>query len=135
MKRTAFLMLAFAALVAGCGSDSASYMVNGDRDTAFSLFRSKDFPGQDWKIDMALTHMPECQRRYPLKRASGDASKISLYRNAEGGYALQAGDAWYQGRLEGCRLQESASAPAAPGELIGAWEDRADGFKFYPVQK
>lgn len=123
-------------LLAGCGSDSASYMVNGDRDTAFSVFRDKAFPGRSWHVDVVLTHMPECQRRYTLHDVpAGDSFKNSLHRDAEGNYLLHTNDAWYQGRLEGCSLQPLSSTPTATGELVGTWEDRGEGLKFYPAGK
>ena len=119
-------------LLAACGSDSASYMVNGDRDTAFSLFRDKAFFGRPWHVEVVVTHMPECQRRYTLRDASGgEPYKTSLYRDADGNYFLHASETWYQGRLEGCRLQPVPSAPPSPGALVGTWEDRGEGLKFY----
>lgn len=137
MKRYSLcLAICLAAALSGCGGDSASYMIEGNRDNAFSLFRDKSWPGADWELALVLTHLPDCQRRYPLKPASsGRPYKAELFRNAETYYLLHSADAWYAAQLNGCTLQESKSVPASPGELVGTWEKRDEGFKFFPISR
>lgn len=125
-----------AVVVSACGSDSASYMVDGNNSNAFTLFRDKPYPGADWGLALALTHLPDCQRRHSLKHApSSQPYKAELFRNAESGYLLHSADTWYEAHLDGCTLQEIKSVPASPGDLVGTWEARDEGFRFFPVAK
>jgi hypothetical protein len=140
MKRSFIWVMFAAVVVAACGSDSASYMVDGKSDTAFSLFRDKAYPGADWQLELALTSLPECQRRHPLKSAPSDRPyKAELYLNDEGDYFLRSAGTWYQAQLTACTLQMIESAPASPGNLLGTWEQGGEepggAFKFFPAGK
>jgi hypothetical protein len=136
MNRFRRLAILLAVVVAACGSDSASYLVDGDSDNAFSLFRDKAIPGGDWNVALALTHLPDCQRRYALKSVAGDAPfKAELFRNAAGFYLLHTAGTWYEAQLDGCLLQQIKSAPATPGDAIGAWEQRDARLMFFPAGK
>ena len=128
----ALLVLALTA----CGHDSASYIEGGNRDTALSLFRDKSYPGADWELALTVAHMPDCQRRHPLKREpSSKPYRADLYRAPEGGYSLYSGDTWYLVQLSDCSLQEAQSPPVSPGEPVGNWEDSEAGFHFSPAGK
>jgi hypothetical protein len=140
VKRCLFLVIFAAVVVSACGSDSASYMVDGKSDTAFSLFRDKAYPGADWQLELALTSLPECQRRHPLKSVASDRPyKAELYLNAEGDYFLRSAGTWYQAQLTACTLLMIESAPASPGNLLGTWEqggeEQGGAFKFFPAGK
>jgi hypothetical protein len=130
------LAVAAVSVLAGCGGDSASYIEGGNRDTAFSLFRDKNYPGADWELALTLAHMPDCQRRHPLKREPSSKSyQADLYRTPDGGYTLRSGDTWYLAQLSTCSLQEAQSPPAAPGELLGSWQEGDSEFHFSPAGK
>ena len=122
--------------LSACGGDSASYMVDGKSDNAFSLFRGKSYPGADWEITLALTHLPDCQRRYTLKPVTSDKSyKAELFLDGEGDYALRSGKYWYQIRLSDCALKPMTEAPPNPGDPVGAWIENDAGFRFNPAVK
>lgn len=136
MKRYCFLASFLVVAISGCGSDSASYMVDANSDTAFSLFRDKSLPGADWQLEVVLTHLPDCQRRHKLNTASSDKPyRAALFLNPEGYYVLHSADSWYQAQLVGCTLKPIASAPASPGDIVGSWEEGNEGFKFFPAGK
>lgn len=136
LKRSMFLAVFAALVVSACGSDSASYMVDDKSDNAFSLFRAKSFPGADWQLEFALTHLPDCQRRHDLKPASSDRPyRAELFLNAEGYYLLHSSGTWYEAQLDDCTLLMIESAPASSGDLVGTWEEGKDGFKFFPAGK
>ena len=135
-KYSSLLMIIAAMALSACGSDSASYMVGGKSDNAFSLFRNKAYPGADWELALALTHLPDCQRRIPLAPAASDKPyKAVLYLAAEGGYVLNSADTWYEVQIDKCTLQKAQSAPTTPGDLVGSWEERDGDLKFYPSTK
>ncbi len=141
LKQTMFLATLAALTVSACGKgDSASYMVDGKSDQAFSMFRDKAYPGADWELALALTSLPQCQRRHTLKNAPSDRPyKAELYLNAEGYYFLRSAGAWYEAQLDGCILQMIESAPDVPGSLLGTWEEggaeNGGTFKFFPARK
>ena len=137
MKKISILFAIFAALgLAACSNDSASYMVGSKSDTAFSLFRNKAYPGADWGLELVLTNMPECQRRYTLKPVPSDnAFKAALFTRSDGSYMLSSTGSWYELRLSGCALQKVTSAPASPGDLLGSWEEREGKLSFFPSGK
>ena len=135
-KYSLSLALVAAFVVSACSNDSASYMVDGKSDNAFSLFRNKAYPGADWQLALAITRRPDCQRRLPLAPAPSDKPyKAVLYLDAEGGYLLNSAATWYELQIGNCTLQKMKSAPTSPGDLVGSWEERDGNLKFYPSGK
>ena len=137
MSKCSLSLALFAAIaLCACGSDSASYLVDGRSDSAFSLFRGKSYPGADWDITLAVTHLPDCQRRYTLRPVSSDnAYKAELFLDTEGDYALRSGKYWYQIRLSDCALKALSEAPPNPGETVGNWNEGESGFRFSPAAR
>lgn len=120
-----------ALVLAGCDADSASYMINGNRDHSLSLLRDKPWPWSDWELSMVVTRQPECMRRHRLKDAPDDAGfKLEVYQSLEGGYILRQGKRWYVTETGKCQLQVFKEPPREPGTLIGSFDDKSGGLKF-----
>ncbi len=130
-------MLSVVSLLTACGSnDTASYMIDGSSSRAFTMFRNKSYPGADWEPDLAVTSLPDCQRRHKLSPVdSGKDFKAELYADGEGLHVLHVGKAWYQIELASCKLQSMKAVPAAPGDIVGSWDEREGKLKFFPAKK
>ena len=124
-------LAATALLLAGCGRDSASYLIDG-RDHSLTLMREQTyFWRSDWDLALMTTRQPECMRRHPLKAAPmGEDFKVELFRSLEGGYILKQGGNWYVADTQKCRLQQYPAPPAEPGDLLGAFEVKEDRLQF-----
>jgi hypothetical protein len=132
MKRFGYSLLAVlcAGWVAGCSSESSSYLINGG-DVALTLLRDKPYIWSgSWEMALVITHLPDCQRRHKLKNAGDGNFKLEVYRPAEGGYILHYGKRWYIAELRGCQLQAYTEPPNEPGELVGAFEARDEPVRF-----
>ena len=128
-------VLATLMLAAGGSGDTASYLVEGRSDQAFTLFRDKSYPGADWEVALVLTHLPDCQRKHRLKlAASGTPFKAQLTRIPEGDYVMRYGNAGYRMRLTTCAIQAIESDVPA-GELVGSWEEHDGKLGFHSASK
>lgn len=136
MRMRSLLPLAVV-LLAGCGTgDSTSYTINDNREHALSLFRDKQWLWSDWDVAMVVTHLPDCQRRYPLKGVSKDVVfKMELYESLEGGYILHQGKRWYVAETGKCQLQQFPEPPKEPGDLIGVFTDKGTGELYFKVDE
>lgn len=116
-------------ILAGCGTgDSTSFMVDGNNEHALSLFRDKQWLWSDWEVSLVVSHLPDCQRRYPLKGVSKDVVfKMELYESLEGGYILHQGKRWYVAETGKCQLQQFPEPPKEPGDLVGVFTDKGTG--------
>ncbi|HEY6895789.1 MAG TPA: hypothetical protein VI279_00890 [Rhodocyclaceae bacterium] len=129
--RTVLLLLSSVLLLAGCGGDSASYMVDGNREHSLSLFRDKPWPWSNWELNLVVTREPDCMRRHRLKDANGDGNfKVELYKTDTGAYILRQGKKWYVAETGKCQFQQFKETPPEPGELLGTFEDKGEGMKF-----
>lgn len=122
-------------LLAGCENNATSYMVGGDRDHALTLVREQNmFWSNEVKQEFVIARFPECQRRYPIAPGKTDALKIELYAGAKPMlFIAHQGNDWYALSTEVCQLQKFPSQPAAPGKLLGSYEQQNGKVIFKPV--
>lgn len=131
LKTNLVLGVLAATLLTACGSiDSAAYQING-ASHSLSLIRTKTFAWSgEWELALVAAHAPECQRRHKLQPVSGPEFKVELYRSLEGNYIIRQGSNWYVTETRNCRLQKFQAPPREPGDLLGVFEETADGIKF-----
>jgi hypothetical protein len=128
------MMLTVAALaagLAGCGSETASFMVDGG-DRALTLERIKDYPWSEWELDVILRNDPDCQRRHTLKPTGSDGLKVDLYTPAPYVFILRQGKRWYVADMKSCQLQQFKEQPPEPGTPVGSFDAKDGPLKFVP---
>lgn len=129
MRRMAIAATA-ALLLAGCGTESASFLVSGG-DVALTLERTKPYFWSDgWDLEMVVRNNPACQRRYPLKGAADGAFKVEVYSAGPGVFILRQAKRWYVTDLKSCQFQQFKETPPEPGALLGAFQTKNGDFKF-----
>ena len=123
--------MAAALLLAGCSRDSTTYQIDGPGHSLTLMREQLYFWSSEWDLALMTTRQPECMRRHPLKAAPMSADfKVELFRSLEGAYILSQGTNWYVADAQNCRLQQYATAPAEPGDLLGAFEAKQDRLQF-----
>ena len=126
---------ATAMLLAGCGNDSTSYLIDG-ADRSLTLSRVQPyFWSSAWDLSLVTTALPDCMRRHRLKPAAMDGFKIELFRTPDDRYILKQGGNWYVTETRKCRLQQFQTPPTAPGERLGAFEVKDERLQFVPAPK
>lgn len=134
MKLRLLPALLMAALLAGCTQEPAGFLIEGGNHS-LTLERSKPYFWSDgWELDLVVTRYPECQRRYPLKKASDRKFRIDLYRAQPGVFILNQGKHWYVAETRECLWQKFDEEPPEPGEYLGAFREKSDIFDFVPVE-
>jgi hypothetical protein len=132
----AALWVALLAPLAGCMSDSASYLVDGDNKHTITVLRNQDLFWKD-TADLSLvpTRMPACQGSLRVRDVPRDAA-MKLYwapeAFAEPIYILDIGGRFYALSTERCQVQEFKEAPADPGTSVGIFKER-DGRLVFEV--
>lgn len=114
-------------LLAGCGfSDSASYMVGGNRDQALTLLREKAWAWSgEVELAVVVSRQPDCMRRHTLKPApSGESLKVELFRSMEGAYIIRQGNNYYVTEMRKCRLQAFKEPPLELGDGVGVFKEK-----------
>jgi hypothetical protein len=129
--RLSILPLALlAALLAACSAEPASYLIAGS-EVALTVERTKPYFWSDsWDLSLVARRNPECQRRYPLKRTTGNSVRLEVYSPETGVYILRQGKRWYVTELAKCGFDTFKEAPPEPGELLGVFQEKAGVFKF-----
>lgn len=118
---------ALAALLAGCGSETASFMIDGN-DKALTLERIKEYPWSDWELELIVRNNPDCQRRHKLKPTGSDAIKVELYSPEPYVFILRQGKRWYVTEMKSCQFQLFKEVPPEPGKSVGHFNTK-DGNK------
>lgn len=131
MKR---MILAMAALLlAGCGSEMASYLISG-REVNMTLERTKPyFWSSAWELTLIVRLDPVCQRRHKLRNVASNALRVDVYSPEKGVFILRQGKRWYVTQLNTCELQQFGGEPPEPGEPVGAFMTKGGEFKFVPA--
>lgn len=129
----AIILMTTALLLAGCGSDGASFAIDGNT-RALSVMRQKAYPGAAWELALVVRNDPVCQRRHRMKDVSGN-TRVDLYQPAPGAWVLNQGKRWYVAELKSCGFEQFKEEPQQPGELVGTFLTRDDTFVFEPVAR
>lgn len=126
-------LLAAVALLAGCESDGASFVIDGPA-RAVSVVRHKAYPGAPWELAVVVRNDPVCQRRHRMKDVTGN-TRVDLYQAAPGAWILNQAKRWYVVELKSCGFEQFKEEPQQPGELVGTFLTRDDKFVFEPVAR
>lgn len=122
-----------ASLLAGCENDAASYQIDGKEHALILMRDQRYFWSDNTELNVVVSRLPDCQRRYPLNSAPLPKAQLSVYEVAPTQYQLQQGDHWYLADTGGCTLQPMEAAPDAPGKLIGTFDRKDDRLRFIPA--
>lgn len=135
MRRLAWVLVAAVALpLAGCGSDSAAYMIE-TRDHAVSVIREKPYLwSRAYSTEVVVARLPHCQRRYPLKPVPFSQGDLDLFAGeAESSFALRQGGNWYALETVECRFQVLDHQPDNLKPL-GTFRTLNGQFAFVPLK-
>ena len=127
--RSVFGMGLLATTLAGCGSDTASFMVDGS-DKAVTLERIKEYPWSDWALELVVRNDPDCQRRHKLKPTGSDAPKIELFTPEPYVFIIRQGKRWYVAEMKTCQLQAFKEQPPEPGTPVGMFQEKDGVLRF-----
>ncbi len=129
MTRTARTLLMIAALpvLAGCVQDSASFMIDGERNHAVTVMRQqKWFWSSDLDVTVVAARQPECLGGLDIKGVTRD-SELVLHRApedyAEPIFILALNGAHYAVSTVSCRVQKFAEAPTDLGPVVGRYKE------------
>ena len=126
---------ATALLLTGCGSDAASYLIDGP-DHSLTLLREQPyFWSSQWDLSLVTTREPDCMRRHRLKPAAMDGFKLEVFHTPDDRYILKQRNRWYVTETQKCRLQEFQKPPDEPGEPLGAFELKDKRLQFVAFAK
>jgi len=126
------LMVCAVLFLAGCESDTASYLISS-KEHCLTLVRDKPYPwSREWQLALVTSRMPDCMRRHKLNPVpiDGSAFKLDLFRAYEGGYILRQGMNYYVTETGKCQLQQFKAPPAELGEALGAFEVKEKKLRF-----
>ena len=130
MRSPILVLTLAAALLGGCSAEPASYLIAGS-EVALTVERIKpNFWSEGWELSLVTRRNPECQRRYALKKTAGNNVKVEVYSPETGVYILRQGKRWYVTELAKCGFDTFKDPPPEPGELLGAFQEKAGVFKF-----
>jgi hypothetical protein len=128
--RRAIILGASVFLLAGCGTESASFLISGG-DVALTLERTKSYPwDKTWALQMIVRNDETCQRRHSLQPAADGAFRLEVYAVARGAFVLQQGKRWYVTDLKTCELQQYQEPPPDPGTPVGAFVPKNGALAF-----
>jgi hypothetical protein len=125
---TSLALLVVALGLAGCESDGASHLINGNTQ-ALSVVRQKSHPWAAWQLHLVVRNDPVCQRRHRMKDVKGN-TQVDLYSPGAGAYILRQGEDWYVTELQSCGFEQYKRPPAVPGDLIGSFAVRNQQYSF-----
>lgn len=109
-------------LLAGCIKGSATYYINeSSNDHVITVRAEQEF---FWKKEMTLTlvasHMPECQRAFPMESVQLDEVSVELFSNGDDVYSVRSGGELMQIDTLSC-AQLAEPKPNALGQAVGTF--------------
>jgi len=122
----------------GCLQDSASY-VFPEKDHAITLVRNQSWFWLDnVTVELIAIRLPDCNDGISVKDVPRDG-KLALYRAPdeypEPIFILRADARYFAISTQSCRVQQFASAPADPGEMLGQFQEKDGKFQFVAAFK
>lgn len=109
-------------LLAGCVKGSATYYINeSSNDHVITVRAEQEY---FWKKEMTLTlvasHMPECQRAFPMESVALDEVSVELFSNGDDVYSVRSGGELMQIDTLTC-VQLDEPKPTALGQPVGTF--------------
>lgn len=139
MSTRSLLSLAALPVLAGCIQDTASYMIDDNRNHAITVSRAqKWFWGSAVDISVIAARQPDCLGGLDIDNIDR-ATELVLHRAPED-YAepifIMAVDAdFYAVSTLSCRVQKFPEAPTDPGPVIGGFKEVEGKFQFVAAAK
>lgn len=136
--RTLLIAAALPAL-AGCVQDTASYMVDDNRNHAITVARAQKWAwssGVD--VSVIAARQPDCLGGLDVKDVPRGAELV-LHRApeeyAEPIFMLAIEGSYYAVSTQSCRVQKFAQVPADPGPEIGRYKEVDGKLQFVATAK
>lgn len=124
MKRSALFLLA-PLLLAGCVKQSTSYMIDGPGHAITLRAEQEYFWNDAVEVRMVATHLPDCQRLFPMTTIPVGELDVELYGAGDNVYSLRIGKQVMRIETASCtRLTEPTTEEL--GERLGAFKLNAD---------
>ncbi|WP_026354703.1 hypothetical protein [Massilia niastensis] len=126
------LLLLAPMLLAGCTSDSTSYLIDGSNQHALIVRVDQEyFWSKRAVLRLIVSNMPDCQRQMELGQVRLPGLEIELFDNGNGVYTLRADDEAWQVETQGCNELEAPDADSVTGQALGIFRlDGNDGLVF-----
>ncbi|NCS65140.1 MAG: hypothetical protein COS39_06520 [Hydrogenophilales bacterium CG03_land_8_20_14_0_80_62_28] len=120
--------------LSGCVNDTASYMIDGDRNHAITLTRSQKWFWSDQVfVSVLAARQPECMGGLEIPEAPGGEA-IALHQAPEEYpepiYILDVAGNHYAISTDSCRVQKFVTAPADLGPVIGSFKTVNGKFQY-----
>ncbi|NTV95948.1 MAG: hypothetical protein HGA75_11125 [Thiobacillus sp.] len=134
LSAPALLMAATLPVLAGCVQDTASYMIDGDRNHSIVVMRSQDLPwSRNLAVAVTAARQPDCLGGLDIKGATRD-TELVLHRAPEEYpepiFILAVGNDRYAVSTQSCRVQKFAQPPADSGPEIGRFKEVGGQFQY-----
>lgn len=124
MKRRHLLLLA-PLLLDGCVKQNTSYMIDGPSHAITLRAEQEYFWNDAIEVRMVATHLPDCQRMFPMTTIPVGELDVELYSAGDNVYSLRIGKQVMRIETASCtRLTEPTTAEL--GERLGAFKLNAD---------
>jgi hypothetical protein len=120
--------------LAGCISDTASYMIEGDRNHAIIVTRSQNWFWEDTvSLTVLATRQPDCMGGLEIHNVPS-RDPIILHQAPdeypEQIYIMDAGGKHYAISNQSCRVQKFETTPADMGPTIGSFRTVDGKFQY-----
>ena len=131
------LSMALASL-AGCIQDTASFMINDDRNHAITLSRSQQWFWDD-RVTVAViaARQPDCLGGLNIKQVPRSA-ELALYRAPEEYpepiFIMEVKGQYYAISTLSCKVQKFAEDPDDKGVKIGSFKEKDGRLRFAAVK-
>lgn len=127
LPHRALLVLATLPVLAGCVQDTASYMIDDNRNHAITVARAqKWFWSRGVDVSVIAARQPDCLGGLDIREIARD-SELILHRGpddyAEPIYILDVEGRFYAISTVSCRVQKFEEAPADAGPVIGRYRE------------
>lgn len=133
-SKPTLLLAAGLPLLAGCVQDTASYMIDDNRNHAITVSRAqKWFWSSGVDVAVIAARQPDCLGGLDIKDVARD-SELVLHRApeeyAEPIFILDVEGRHYAISTMSCRVQKFEQPAADPGPVIGSYKVVEDKFQF-----
>ena len=107
-------------LLAGCITESASYIIDGNEHALTVRVDQNYFWKDEVTVKLIAARLPECQRQFVLGNLAESQLEIGLFSSGENVFTLRAAGQLWRVETQSCKLL-TAPADNALGERIGTF--------------